>query len=125
MLEFMASNTTLEAVSNFKYLGRWMSANDSDAMAVAQNLKKVHQQWGQLCCLLTRNHANWHMMGLFYKVMVQAVLLYGAKTWNIMHPLLQMLCSFHHHCTHYLTRMMITQLENGEWICPPSAVVWE
>jgi len=40
-LEFMASNTTLEAVSDFKYLGRWMSANDSDVMAVAQNLKKA------------------------------------------------------------------------------------
>ncbi len=123
--EFIAGNTTLEMVSDFKYLGQWMSANDSNATAVAQNLKKACQQWGQLCCLLTWKHASWHVMGLFYKAMVQAVLLYGTETWNLTQPLLQMLCSFHHHCTCYLTWMTITQLDNGEWVSPPSAVARE
>ncbi len=123
--EFTASSTTLEAVADFKYLGRWMSANDSDAMAVTQNLKKARQRWGQLCRLLTRKHANRHMMGLFYKATVQAVLLYAAETWNLMQPLLRMLHSFHHRCACYLTRMRITQLENGEWVCPSSTVARE
>jgi len=123
--EFTAGSTTLEAVSDFKYLGRWMSANDSDAMAVAQNLKKARQRWGQLCHLLTRKHANRCMMGLFYKATEQAVLLYGAETWNLTQPILRMLQSFHHCCACYLARMTITQLENGEWVCPSSTVAWE
>jgi len=123
--EFTAGDTTLEAVSDFKYLGRWMSANDSDAMAVAQNLKKARQRWGQLCRLLTRKHANRRVMGLFYKATVQAVLLYGAETWNLTQPLLRMLRSFHHRCARYLARMTITQLENGEWVCPSSTVTRE
>ena len=102
-----------------------MSANDSDAMAVAQNLKKARQRWGQLCRLLTRKHANRCVMGLFYKATVQAVLLYGAETWNLTQPLLRMLRSFHHRCARYLARMTITQLENGEWVCPSSTVAWE
>ncbi len=123
--EFTAGSTTLEAVADFKYLGRWMSANDSDAMAVTQNLKKARQRWGQLCRLLTRKHANRRVMGLFYKATVQAVLLYGAETWNLTQPLLRMLRSFHHRCARYLARMTITQLENGEWVCPSSTVAWE
>ncbi len=79
-----------------------MSANDSDAMAVAQILKKARQWWGQLCHLLTRKHANQRVMGLFYKATVQVVLLYGAETWNLMQPLLRMLRSFHHRCACYL-----------------------
>jgi len=102
-----------------------MSANDSNATAVAQNLKKACQQWGQLCHLLTQKHANRHVMGLFYKATVQAVLLYGAETWTLTQPLLRMLCSFHHRCTRYLAWMMITQLDNGEWVCPPPAVMQE
>jgi len=65
------------------------------------------------------------MMGLFYKAMVQAVLLYGTETWNLMQPLLRMLCSFHHCCACYLAWMMITQLDNGEWVCPSSAIMRE
>jgi len=85
--EFTAGGTNLENVMDFKYLGRWMSADDSNTTAVVQNLKKARQRWGQLCRLLTRKHANRRVMGLFYKAMVQAVLLYGAETWNLTQPL--------------------------------------
>jgi len=53
------------------------------------------------------------------------VLLFGAKTWNLTQPLLQMLRSFHHCCACYLARMTITQLENGDWVCPSSTVARE
>jgi len=64
-------------------------------------------------------------MGLFYKAMVQAVLLYGTETWNLTQPLRRLLCSFHHQYARYLARMTITQLDNGDWVSPPSAVAWE
>ncbi len=63
----MASNTELANVPLFKYLGGWMAANDSDHMAITQNIAKARAQWGQLCRLLTRRGASHRLMGMFTK----------------------------------------------------------
>jgi len=115
-----AGNTELANVTSFKYLGRWMAANDSDHMAVTQNIAKARAQWGQLCHLLTRRGASHRLMGLFYKATTQAVLLHGAETWTLTQPLLRMLRSFHHRCARYLARMVNVQRPDGTWSCPPS-----
>ncbi len=60
-----AGNTELATIASFKYLGCWMSANDSDTMAVTQNIAKACSRWGQLCCILTRQGASRQIMGLF------------------------------------------------------------
>jgi len=117
-----AGTTDLAHVDSFKYLGRWMSANDSNTMAVAQNITKARIWWGQLCQLLTQQGASRKAMGLFYKATVQAILLHGAKTWTLTQPLLYMLHSFHHRCVRYLARMVNTQQEDGTWVIPPSQV---
>jgi len=36
-----AGNTALTSIQSFKYLGQWMSADDSDAMAITQNILKA------------------------------------------------------------------------------------
>jgi len=115
-----AGDTDLAHVDSFKYLGRWMSADDSDTMAVSQNIARARIRWGQLCRLLTRQGASRKAMGLFYKATVQAVLLHGAETWTLTQPLIRMLHSFHHRCARYLARMVNTQKEDGTWIIPPS-----
>jgi len=120
--EFTAGNITLDPVQSFKYLGRWMSADDSDVMAVTQNIHKARLRWGQLCRLLTRRGASRHVMGLFYKATVQAVLLHGAETWTLTQPLLRLLTSFHHRCARYLARMYNVQHADGTWSAPPSAL---
>jgi len=119
----MVGNTPLAQVDHFKYLGRWLSMNDSDTMAISQNILKARTRWGQLSRLLTRKGASRRTMGLFYKATVQAVLLYGAETWVLTQPLRRLLCSFHHRCARYLARMEHTQLEDGTWTSPPSATV--
>jgi len=115
-----AGNTELANVASFKYLGRWMSADDSNTMAVTQNIAKARTQWGQLCRILTRQGASRWIMGLFYKATTQAVLLHGAKMWALSQPLLRMLRSFHHCCAQYLAHMINVQLPDGSWSCPPS-----
>jgi len=120
-----AGNTELATVASFKYLGRWMSADDSDTMAVTQNIAKARAQWGQLCRILTRQGASRRIMGLFYKATTQAVLLHGAETWALSQPLLRMLRSFHHRCARYLARMVNIQLTDGSWNCPPSHLALE
>jgi len=120
---FTAGAVTLDQVASFKYLGRWMTSNDSDTMAVAQNILKARMRWGQLSRLLTRRGASMRIMGLFYKATVQSVLLYGAETWTLTKPLLRMLRSFHHRCARYLARTKNVQLPDGTWTIPPSVEV--
>jgi len=52
--EFTAGNVVIDTVPAFRYLGRRMTADDSDAMAVSQNILKARMRWGQLCRVLTR-----------------------------------------------------------------------
>ncbi len=120
-----AGNTNLTQVDAFKYLGRWMTADDTDDRAVRENITKARARWGQLCRLLTRQGASRRVMGLFYKATIQAVLLYGAETWSLTQPLLRRLCSFHHRCARYLARSPMTQKEDGTWVSPPSETVLE
>jgi hypothetical protein len=46
--------------------------------------------------VLVRDGASTRAMGLFYKAIVQAVLLYGCKTWTLTNPMIKALESFHH-----------------------------
>jgi len=64
-------------------------------------------------------------MGLCYKAIVQAILLYGAEMWTLMQPLTCLLNSFHHCCACYLARMVNTQDGEGKWIMPASSVALE
>ncbi len=48
-----AGATNLAQVDSFKYLGCWMSLDDTDTVAVTQNIAKAQACWGHLCQLLT------------------------------------------------------------------------
>ncbi len=120
-----AGTTNLAQVEAFKYLGRWMTADDTDDRAVRENITKARTRWGQLCRLLTRQGASQQIMGQFYKATIQAVLLFGAETWSLTQPLIRRLCSFHHRCARYLARSPMIQKEDGTWVSPPSATVLE
>jgi len=102
----MTGLTKLAQVTSFKYLGWWLSLDNSDTMAVAQNITKASAHLGQLCHLLTQQGASHWAMGLFYKDIVQAILQHGAETWTLTQPLLSMLWSFHHCCAQYLACMV-------------------
>ena len=64
-------------------------------------------------------------MGIFYKVIVQSVLLYGSESWVITKSKMVQLRSFHRRCARYITRTHIRQEEDGTWIHPSSDGVLE
>jgi len=39
--EFMAGNVVIDTVPAFHYLGRWMTSDDSNTMAMSQNILKA------------------------------------------------------------------------------------
>ena len=64
-------------------------------------------------------------MGYFYKAVVQAVLLYGAKTWVPSQHMRQLFASFHHRCACHIAREPIRQLPDGTWVTPRSSSILE
>ena len=51
---FEAYGAPIESVSEFKYLGRILTATDDDWPAVAGNLSKAKRSWGRLAKVLSR-----------------------------------------------------------------------
>ena len=77
MVVFNISGVPIKNVKEFKYLGRILEDRDSDAPAVARNLKRARQKWGMIGRILSNKKAHPKTMATFYKAVIQSVLLYG------------------------------------------------
>ena len=78
---FGAYGEPIKNVSAFKYMGRGLKAVDYDWLAVVVNLGKARKSCGRLSWVLGREGADPKVLGIVYKAVAQAVLLFGAKTW--------------------------------------------
>ncbi len=73
----------LEKVDLFRYLGRVLAQDDADVRAVRQQIKKARGIWARVGQVLTADNTPSKTSAKFYKAVVQSVLLYGSKTWNL------------------------------------------
>jgi hypothetical protein len=117
---FTVNEMPLEGVELFKYLGRPLSYSDSDWPAVYYNLKKARKRWARVSRVLTREGATSRVCGMFYKAVVQSVLLYGCETWVITSQVLKVLEGFHHRVARRLTGKRPYYLPGeDQWVYPP------
>ena len=58
-------------------------------------------------------------MGMFYKAVVQAILLYGCESWTLTNPMIKALESFHHRVARRISGKMPKRLHDGSWTYPP------
>ena len=112
------NGTPLEKVTAFCYLGRIVAGNNSDWPAVYKNLQKAKAKWALISRPLLKTGVAPRFVGMFYKAIVQAVLLYGCETWVITPDILRLLESFHHRVARRISHKM-PYLVNGTWIYPP------
>ena len=98
----MVNGTPLEQVDAFRYLGRLLAGNNNDWLAVFHNLVKARRQWRMLARVLIKTGVSPHIVGLFYKVICQSVLLYACETWVMTQGMLETLCGFHHTVAHQI-----------------------
>lgn len=89
---FTAYDDELERVEVFKYLGRLMAMDDCDMQAVYANLRKARKSWRMLSRLLRSENIEPRVCGMFYKAVVQAVLLYSSETWALTDSQKRCLC---------------------------------
>ena len=83
--------------------------------------KKTRKRWFRIEKLLKRKEANAKIMGTFYKIIIQTLLLYGSETWVINNTNLQKLKSFHNKCARQMCKNNIRyDPEKDVWHHPKS-----
>ena len=68
---FYAYGTRIEAVTEFRYLWRVLTASDDDWLTVAGNIQKARVSWGRLARVLGREGAEPKGSQSFYTAVTQ------------------------------------------------------
>ncbi len=97
---FHVDGELLEKVDSFQYLGRILAQDDDDVWAVRNQIKKARGIWARVGQVLMVDLTPPKVSAKFYKAVMQSVLLYGSKTWNLLTTALAQLEGFHI-CTAY------------------------
>ena len=104
---FTVNGIPLESMDCFKFLGCIVTVNDSDAPAVMSNLHKACRWWAQVSRILTCEGATPKVSAMFYKAVVQSVLLFSCETWVESDVIARSLDGFHHYIARKLSRRQI------------------
>jgi hypothetical protein len=119
---FSVHGIPLESVSTFKYLGRLLSSTDDDWPTIYKNLSKARKRWGMVSRLLVQDNADPKTSGIFYKAIVQSILLYGSETWVVTPSVLRVLESFHNRVARRISGLLPRLDPRDEtWYYPPIA----
>ncbi len=97
---FHVEGEVLEKVDLFRYLRQILAQDNDDVRAVRQQIKKARGIWARVGQVLTADNTPPKVSAKFYKAVMQSVLLYGSKTWNLTTTALARLEGFHI-CTAY------------------------
>ena len=80
---FSAYGRPLEMVTSLKFLVWEISVADNDWQAVVKNLSQSRNILRRMSRILIREGAAPRVSGLFFKAVLQAVLLFGSETWVV------------------------------------------
>ena len=105
-------------MTDFKYLGRVLTANNNDWPAVVGNLGKARKSWGRLSRVLGREVADPKVSRAFYTAVMQAVLIFGAETWVLTPRMEKAQNSFQSRVTRKITGRQPRQRKDGSWEYP-------
>ena len=103
-------------VTEFKYLGRILTALEDDWPAVVENMLEVQKLWARLSQILGWEGEDPQTSGTFYKVVVQATLLFGVETWVLSHRIRKTHGRFHHRVARHLVGMRPGRDMMGRWV---------
>ena len=125
MRVFLAYGTPLTEVSSFRYLGQTLSSTDDNWSEVERNLRRARVKWGRMANILVIEVADKRMVGKFYVVVVQAVLLFGSGAWVLTPCLDKSLEGCHHQAAWRMAGMGHKRQWDRTWVYPPIVVALE
>ena len=119
-VKFQVNGENINMVEQFNYLGRVLASNDNDLKAVESQLVKARRVWGRIGKVIKKkSFSNPKIMSIFYKVIVQTVLLYGSESWVLGTQIKNKVNSFHHRCSRFITGKHINYDKEADiWIYP-------
>ncbi len=124
--QFTVHGDALEKVKVFKYLGRMMVEDDNDVQAVRHQLRKARGTWAHIGQVLRSKNTTPRVEAKFYKAVVQAVLLYDSKTWNLTKAVLARLEGFHVQAAYRMAEVhWPKQVAKNRWEYPKTSDVLE
>ena len=95
-----------------------MNNKDDDLKALQNQLGKARAVWGRIGKILKkRADSNIRIMSIFYKVILETELLYGAESWVLNDHGRNKLKTAHHRSAWFMTGRYITKI-NEEWVYP-------
>jgi hypothetical protein len=95
-----------------------VSELNSDYPAMHRNLRRAKMKWALLSRVVAREAVPPWAAAIFYKVIVQTVLLYSCECWTITPQLLKILEGFHKRVLRRITGKMPKRV-HGVWVYPP------
>lgn len=124
---FTAYEEPLERVEVFKYLGRLLTMDDTDTQAIRANLAKARTVWKKFHKLLRGQNMSPRVCGMFFKAVIQAVLLYGSESWVLTDSALRCLEGFVYQAACSMARQHRKRRDQqtGEYFYPASKDVYE
>ena len=112
-------------VTSLKYLGRVISATDNDWPAVVRNLAQAKKIWSRMSRILSREGAAPWVSGLFFKSVIQEVLLLGDETFVVTPRMGKTLGGFHTQVSRRLTGQLLRRTTDRKWRYTLSAAARE
>ena len=116
--DFEAYEAPIESVSEFKYLGRILTATDDDWPAVVGNLRKARRSWGRMARVLSREGADPKVSQTFYIAVTQAVFLLGSEIWALTARMEKDLDSFQSRVARKITGRHLRRGKDRTWYQP-------
>jgi hypothetical protein len=124
--QFSVHGDVLERVEVFKYLGSLLAQDDDDIQTIRAQLWKARATWARVGQVLRAENVPPRIAAKFYKAAVQAVLLYGSKTWVLLTTALASLEGFHIRAAYRMAVRHKPRRGPGHvWIYPKSKDVLE
>ena len=102
-------------------LGRLLAQDDDNIQAIRAQLRKARGTWARVGQVLRAENVPPQVAAKFYKAVVQAMLLYGSKTWVLSMAALASLEGFHIRAAYGMAvRHKLWRGPGNRWIYPKS-----
>ena len=74
----------VEEAEQFKYLGRPLGQTCNDWPVIIWNMRRVKKFWGRPGKMLWREGLDTQALEMFYRVVLQEMLLFGSESWVLL-----------------------------------------
>ena len=94
----------MDNLTTFRYLVKPLDQIDDDWPAVRRNIMRARSVWGRLGTFIRREGAEPKVSEIFYRAVVQAIILYGLEAWVLLASMAKRLEGTHTEFLQLITR---------------------